>query len=574
MIANVVERKGRAVALDGAGKKITGIPYETRNNALANNQDLKLTYFHDGRRRWVRVDKPKPIEEIKRTIKLPDPPEKRPSRETPVVQKNETVAPQTGPQSQFMSTDADIAIYGGAAGGGKTWALLLDLLRWYRDPNYHAIVFRRTYDELRGSNGLFTTACELYGALGGRPNKSTFVIDFPYFYPDGSADAKKRGASIKFTHLQHEDDVHKHDGKEYSIIAFDELATFTEYQFDYMRSRLRSKARFVPYIRCTTNPEDPNIGEPWLRKFVYWWIDPHTGYPIPDRAGKTRYFIREGSDYIFGDSKQELISDYPGLFAGLKVHPETIIKSLTFIPAKVTDNMKLLERNPEYIGTLSTMPERERKRLLDGCWNVSSEKGGYFDRKNIIIREAEGIPKDFDRMVRCWDLAETEPDSKVQHRKDPDYTVGLLAGWSNATKIMYVLDIERFRHGPAEVERKVRDITEKDAHIWGLVETHIERVPVGGQTIIEHYNRLLSGFPVYDHKHQLPKIKRAVPVSAAVEKHRVIFKNAIWNSALISEAESFGLKNARHDDQVDTLAMAYNVFNGPRRTGLGASILI
>src|SRR5271170_1350450 len=114
-----------------------------------------------------------------------------------------------------------------------------------------------------------------------------------------------------------------YDGQGAQVPGFDELTHSTKSQFFYMMSRNRSMCGVRPYIRATCNPD----ADSWVAEFISWWIDQETGLPIPERAGKVRYFIRVNDAVLWGDSPAELRQRY-----GEDVQP----KSVCFIPAKLT----------------------------------------------------------------------------------------------------------------------------------------------------------------------------------------------------------------------------------------------
>ncbi|MGL4209777.1 MAG: terminase large subunit domain-containing protein, partial [Candidatus Adiutrix sp.] len=119
----------------------------------------------------------------------------------------------------FLSSEADIAIYGGAAGGGKTWALEFEPLRHIHRPGFRAVIFRRNAVQVKNPGGLWDCSLKLYGALGGKPLSQTMEWIFP------------SGAKIKFAHLEHESTVLDWQGAEIALICFDELTHFSISQF-------------------------------------------------------------------------------------------------------------------------------------------------------------------------------------------------------------------------------------------------------------------------------------------------------------------------------------------------------
>jgi hypothetical protein len=181
--------------------------------------------------------------------------------------------PQSGPQTAFLASPADIVVYGGAAGGGKSFGLLLEPLRHAQKPDFRAVVFRRTSPQITAGGGLWDTAAKVYPRLGADPNRSALKYRFP------------SGAEVAFRHLQHEETKHDYDGSQLALIGFDELTHFTATQFFYLLSRNRSTAGVRPYVRATCNPDAGS----WVKPFIQWWIDPLTGYPIPERVGVLRW---------------------------------------------------------------------------------------------------------------------------------------------------------------------------------------------------------------------------------------------------------------------------------------------
>lgn len=268
------------------------------------------------------------------------------------------IAPQQGFQMQYLSSGADIVIGGAAAGVGKTFALLMDACRHLPVPRYEATFFRKTYPQIKAAGGLWSESIDLYASIGGKPN----FTDLKWTFPGGS--------SIKFSSLEHESSVMNYQGAQMPWIGIDELTQFTEYSFFYLIGRNRTAIPVKPKIRATCNP-DPDS---FVASLIRWWID-SDGFPIRERAGVPRYFIRQDGTIIWGATKQELIERYPGYFkddndtSGL-VSPADRIKSLTFIPGSIYDNKKLLQVNPEYLGNLHALDDESKQRYLYGNWKV------------------------------------------------------------------------------------------------------------------------------------------------------------------------------------------------------------
>jgi hypothetical protein len=205
------------------------------------------------------------------------------------------IRPQPGPQTTFLSSSADIAIYGGAAGGGKSWALLLEPLRHSENAQFGAVFFRRTTVQVRNEGGLWDESMKLYPLAGASPKEHVLAWQFP------------SGASVSFAHLEHDKTVLNWQGSQIPLICFDELTHFSETQFWYMVSRNRSMCGVRPYIRATCNPDSDS----WVAKFIEWWIDQDTGLPILERAGVIRWFVRVNNTLFWGDSPRSWRSVSP-----------------------------------------------------------------------------------------------------------------------------------------------------------------------------------------------------------------------------------------------------------------------
>lgn len=274
-----------------------------------------------------------------------------------------TITPQEGPQTTFLATPADIAIYGGAAGGGKSWALLLEPLRHIHNPNFGAVIFRRTSVQIKIEGGLWDESRKLYPLANGDPKAHDAWWEFP------------SGAAVSFHHLQHEDTVQDWQGAQVPLICFDELTHFTESQFWYLVSRNRSTCGVRPYLRATCNPDVDS----WVATLISWWINQDTGYPIPERAGVIRWFVRVGDKIEWADK--------PGELSGYKTPTgETIQpKSLTFVPSKLTDNRVLMSADPGYMANLMALPLVERERLLGGNWKIRWQGQSMFPQANWFV---------------------------------------------------------------------------------------------------------------------------------------------------------------------------------------------
>jgi predicted phage terminase large subunit-like protein len=445
-----------------------------------------------------------------------------------------TISGQPGPQTEFLRTAADICIYGGAAGGGKTVGLILEPLRHVgRVANFTAVFFRRTTPQITNPGALWDESQNFYPRVGGTPHL-------------GAREWRWPGAGkIKFSHLQFETTVYDWQGAQITLICFDELTHFTAHQFFYMVSRNRSTCGVRPYIRATCNPD----ADSWVANFLAWWIDPETGFPIPERAGILRYFIRVAEKIVWADRPDDLMQYLPRLEdLPPGIDPPSPI-SVTFIPATVFDNPALTRVNPEYYAWLLSLPLLERERLLAGNWKIRPTAGLYFKKGWCVV--VDEVPADLE-IVRYWDLAATE---KTEFN-DPDWTVGIKLG-RDKNGGYWLLDMVRARANPGDVERLLINIAAQDGN----------RVRIGfgqdpgqaGKSQALHLVRALSGFTVSAASESGDKITRLGPFSAQCRAGNVKILRGAWNEEVFRVLEGF--PDLAHDDEVDACSGALEMLN-------------
>ena len=433
--------------------------------------------------------------------------------------KNE-IRPQPGPQEAFLKTSADIAIYGGQAGGGKTYALLLEPLRHINNPNFGAVVFRRTSPQIRNEGALWDESEKIYYMVQGEPKESYLEWNFP------------SGARVKFAHMQYEKDKLDWQGAQIPFIGFDELTHFEKAQFFYMFSRNRSSCGVEPYIRATTNP---NAGS-WVAEFIAWWIDQKTGLAIKERSGKLRWFYVIESELIWYATKEAAMEAHPEL---ANISPP---KSVTFIPASVYDNKILLEKNPQYLANLQALPKIERERLLGGNWLIRAEGGKIYNR--AWFKYVDILPSAVERRVRYWDKAGTEGGGKR--------TAGVLMSMAGG-KIF----VEHCIAG--QWSAKDREQIIKETAIQDGVSTVVftEQEPgSGGKESAESTIQNLIGFDVRADRVTGSKVDRSGPLSAQVEAGNVYLVRGDWNAGYVDEMHNF--PDGKFKDRADASAGAFN----------------
>ena len=453
------------------------------------------------------------------------------------------IRPQDGAQTTFLSSSADIAIYGGAAGGGKSWALLLEPLRHVpHTKDFYAVVFRRTLADAKKPGATWDQMGNILPLAGGNPNIANLSYSFP------------KGGRVTVGHLEHETTVQDWQSAEVPLFLFDELTHFTRNQFFYMLSRNRSTCGVRPYIRATCNP-DPDS---FVADLIAWWIDQDTGYPIPERGGKVRWFVNLNDKLLWADSRLECISkhgnpDLPPDHAD-QVRP----KSLTFIPSTIYDNPALLKKDPGYLANLKALDTVTQARLLGGNWKIRPAAGLYFRREWCQVVDAQ--PANID-VVRYWDLAATE----YTGNNDPDWTVGWKMGRCRDTKRFYVLHVYRDRVGPFEVRKALKNLASSDGT---SVRVGLPQDPgQAGKAQAKDMILDLSGYSVTARPERGDKVTRFSPFSAQCKAGNVLFVRGAWNEAVFCSLESFDGDPKKHDDDADAGGGAFGMFTD-NTTGL------
>lgn len=463
---------------------------------------------------------------------------------------DEQIGPQPGPQTRFLSSPADVVVYGGSAGGGKTWGLLLEPLRHIHNPGFGATIFRRTYPRITAQGGMWEESAKLYPLLGARSNNTDLLWRFP------------GGATIRFAHLQHDDSVLDYHGSQIALLCFDELPEFTERQFWYMFSRNRSTCGVRPYVRSTCNPD----ADSWVATLIAWWINQETGLAIPDRSGVLRWFVRIGDDLMWGDSREEMVERY-----GPKIFP----KSLTFIPASVYDNRKLLERDPGYLANLMALPRVDQERLLGGNWKVKEEAGKVFNRAWFTLTPgpspvATGEGGTTMTAVECrgWDFAAT---ARKQKGDDPDFTAGVKV--RRVGGLFVVRDCVADQVGPADGDTLFVNTSVQDAlecrQLGIPYRIRWEQDP--GQAGIKESRRLVGLLLAAFSAHKLSldaqgvpvqgdKLTRAASLASASKVGNVRLEAGGWNEPWLRHMHA--IPDGPHDDIMDATATAFNALSG------------
>ena len=278
-----------------------------------------------------------------------------------------------GPQEEFLSAGERDVLYGGAAGGGKSFALLADPLRYCHNANHRGLLLRRTLDEL---TELIDKYRQLYTKAfpGAKFRESKSTWHFP------------SGATIWFTYLDRDKDVTRFQGQAFNWIGIDEITQYpTPYVWDYLRSRLRSTDPELQenlYMRCTANPG--GVGGWWVKKMYIEGTPENKAFPAFDIDTRKTFVWPSGHEK----------AGQPLFFR-------------KFVPARLTDNPHLMA-DGQYEAMLRSLPDVERKRLLEGDWDVA-EGAAFpeFSRTKHVV-EPFDLPTNWPR-IRAADYGYSAP---------------------------------------------------------------------------------------------------------------------------------------------------------------------
>jgi predicted phage terminase large subunit-like protein len=403
-------------------------------------------------------------------------------------------------QRAFLLTDHILeGFFGGAAGGGKSDALLMAALQYVDVPRYNAILFRRTFQDLSLPGALLDRARDWLQGTDAKWDDREHTWRFPN--PEFDATIYKDGATLTFAYLQTEAQKHRYASADFQFVGFDEVTGFTETMYAFLFSRLRKDRDLNVPLRMRSASNPGNKGHAWVKR---------------------RFITDAGSN------------------------------DRIFIPSKVQDNPSLDVE--QYLVSLAQLDPITRQRLLNGDWDI--REGGMF-RREWFGRVLRAAPQQRLRVVRYWDLAATEelPGLPGEGGDDPDYTVGAKLGLDPQTRLLYMLDQRRGRLSPQGVERLVRATAEQDGKD---VPIRIEQEPgAAGKSLVNYYTRhVLQGWQVRGIPQSQSKETRAGPFASQAEAGNIYVVEGPWLSDFLDEAEGFPL--VEHDDQVDAWSGGFN----------------
>ena len=360
-------------------------------------------------------------------------------------------------QADFMRRGENEALYGGAAGGGKSDALVCEALRQVHIPHYKALIVRKTFPQLAE---LIDKSLNYYPPAfpRARYNAGSHTWRFP------------SGAKIIFGSMQYTKDRIKYQGQAYDFIGFDELTHFTHEEYTYLFSRNRPNGPGTRvYIRSTANPG--GVGHGWVKeRFI--------------TAGAPMQTIWEKVDIHFPDG-----------------HTERRWQSRVFVPSLVFDNPALMRNDPNYITRLAAMPEADRNALLYGDWNSFSgqvfsewrnDPEHYGDGKNTHVITPFKIPEDW--AVWCgMDWGYSRPFAVGWFAVDRNrrlYHIRELYGWNGTPNTGVQWE-------PARLARKIREIEADDPNLRGRTIRRVGDPAIWGSDGTESIGALMERERVY-----------------------------------------------------------------------------
>lgn len=446
---------------------------------------------------------------------------------------------------------------------GKSHLLQMHPLKYVpEDTNFNGVFFRRVTTQLVGAGGLWPESQKLYAPF---KIKTRTKPQLQHKFPNGG--------TLTFMHMQHEDNRLDHQGLQYSAVYFDELTHFTETQFTYLLSRLRSDAKSKSYCMASCNPDNAS----WVLNWIEWWLDKE-GYPDPDKKGKLRYYVVVDDKPVFANTKEELKEKFPDQCRVWNPIDEEYVeiepKSITFIGGTIFDNPILIKKNPNYLATLKSLPRVERARLLDGNWYVKPEGSGHFERS--WLEEVETVPV---KSVSCraWDKAGSIPSETYRH---PDFTASIKMS-KDKEGIIYISGdydanakdqgsdiVGKFRRRAGDREKLIKQQAELDGKECTVILA--KDAGQAGQTeflesakALMQEGHIVKADPMANNKSKVVKFS---PFAAAAQNGLVkivpsSFPNKATYEAYLTELESFTGERSTatiKDDWVDCTASGFN----------------
>ena len=456
-------------------------------------------------------------------------------------------------QRAFIEAKQKIVFFGGGGGGGKTWSILADNTQFIHDMNYFSVFFRNTTTELE--TNLWPEALKMYrpllehqsGPLQGKWKGFARIRDKNHeiIFPSG---AKSRFAFLELD--KHADSWY---GSELSRVYFDECQKFSQYAYDIIRSRLRSKAYVESCFRASLNPDSSHWCYPYIKPFL-----DEEGFPRKELSGKTRYFLIVKGDLYTSWDELELKLQFPDK------NPQTY----TYIPSTLEDNKILQEIEPTYKDSLDALPEKKRKQMLLGCWAVGDDEGMYFQRNKLKKIKVKDLPKD----LVLYNGVDTASEAITDNNRSPD--------WTYQTKIAkgsdgfyYIVGANRCRDFVGARNQKIINWAKEDMKHFGRNVIVVPSVDPGaaGKVAFQEFAKQLTQEGIKVKPDPMPNNKgkgtKYEPFSDAVHNGLVYICEELFDPEILEDwyrqSEMFDGKTRstthRKDDAPDSAASAFNL---------------
>lgn len=446
--------------------------------------------------------------------------------------------PQPGFQTRCLHNPAEILIIGGAAGASKTYATILSALRYYRNPFYRAIFYRRTLKDLHKSGGILDDQHKVYPYVGGKFNQQRMCWNF------------ESGAKIFLMNID-EDREGRVESSIRGLAApqhfIDEGDEVSEETFWLISGRIRNAEdpNIPRQLMLTTNPRPG-----WLKEMVQWYLKPDQ-MPEPSKAGAIRWFVRGEEGLIWGDRKSDI--------------PENLRKmarSFSFEPGTVKDNRILLEKDPGYEARLHSYPPRKRASHLYGCWDFEDDKvifrRSWFNYYSASI----GLAR---RHYYCITI-----DTATKTDSIHDFSVACMWAYQEGGDLgygqLFLVDMLRGKWTYVELEARLFSFvyTHKDTIINNAGHIFIEDANVGNalfERMRKEFWDLNAAIKAIPRTRGHGKVHRARDIQGVVESGSVLLpEDRDFSKTFLEEVCSFNEEFTHaHDDITDCLIDAIDV---------------
>lgn len=430
-------------------------------------------------------------------------------------------------QVMYMFSEADVTLFGGAAGSGKSEIGVIDFLKYTDIPNFIGVMTRRTTPQLSGPGGLLSKAKRIFSRAY-KPDEYTWRAK------DGKFVFHKSGAEIYLKHFENDEADVNWQGAEANLYYVDEGTQFTQHMIQYIMSRMRNPncPEVEPKLKITCNPAYDHFLRKWVEPYLF-----EDGTPDRSKDGMLRYFTFQDGDFIWADSPEELVEEYG-------VERKDVL-SFTFISANVNDNPIVQEINPKYVAWLKGLKGVERARLLDGNWLVRESASGYFKRE--WCKSKSLLDVNIVSYCRAWDIAGSLPSDELPN---PDWTAGVLIGKTKDDRYI-IVDVVRFRARFGEVMQRIIQTAKDDPDETQIIlpQEPGQAGKAAGQMMIK--DLLGEGFAARMRPSNKSKVVRFQPFAAAAQAGLIDYVEAPWNEVYFAELEGFDGSRKVKDDQVD-----------------------